>query len=119
MVERSTCRGNDSGTQIKKLNNKNIASKKSKKKREQNKKKAGAGGRVLCKVFFNIDLKTSLKDLKDHSYTAVVGVVSHDSYIDIPSEEFERLLEPGGLIADIKAMWKDLEKPQYIRKWQL
>ncbi|MBT5185504.1 MAG: nucleotide sugar dehydrogenase [Kordiimonadaceae bacterium] len=74
---------------------------------------------VEAKKFFNIDLKTSLKDLKDHSYTAVVGVVSHDSYIDIPSEEFERLLEPGGLIADIKAMWKDLEKPQYIRKWQL
>jgi hypothetical protein len=33
--------------------------------------------------------------------------------------EFERLLEPGGLIADVKAMWRDLKKPKYMRKWQL
>ena len=74
---------------------------------------------VEAKEFFNIDLMTSLDDIKDHSYVAVVGVVSHDSYKDITPDEFERLLEPGGLIADIKAMWKDLDKPQYIRKWQL
>ncbi|MCP5382862.1 MAG: nucleotide sugar dehydrogenase [Kordiimonadaceae bacterium] len=74
---------------------------------------------VEAKKFFNIDLKPNLADLKDHSYTAVVGVVAHDSYKDIPGSEFERLLEPGGLIADIKAMWQHIEKPQYIRKWQL
>ncbi|MEZ5758741.1 MAG: nucleotide sugar dehydrogenase [Emcibacteraceae bacterium] len=74
---------------------------------------------VEAKKFFNIDLKPNLADLKDHSYTAVVGVVAHDSYKDIPGSEFERLLEPGGLIADIKAMWQNIEKPKYIRKWQL
>ncbi|MBT7583691.1 MAG: nucleotide sugar dehydrogenase, partial [Kordiimonadaceae bacterium] len=74
---------------------------------------------VEAKQFFNIDLKPSLNDLPDHSYAAVVGVVSHDSYKDIKACEFERLLEPGGLIADIKAMWSNVEKPKYIRKWQL
>lgn len=74
---------------------------------------------VEAKQYFNIDLKSSLESLKDHSYAAVVGVVSHDAYKDISASEFERLLEPGGLIADIKAMWQDLEKPAYIRKWQL
>lgn len=74
---------------------------------------------VEAKKFFNIDLKPSLESLDDHTYTAVVGVVSHDDYKDITADEFERLLEPGGLIADIKAMWKDLKKPEYIRKWQL
>ncbi len=74
---------------------------------------------VEAKQFFNIDLKGDLSDLTDHSYSAVVGVVSHDAYKDIPAAEFERLLEPGGLIADIKAMWKDMDKPNYIRKWQL
>ncbi len=72
-----------------------------------------------AKLFFDVDLKPSLEDLDDHSYAAVVGVVSHDCYKDIPLAEFERLLEPGGLIADIKAMWRGLEKPQYLRKWQL
>lgn len=69
--------------------------------------------------FYNIDLVPSLGSLEDHSYTAVVGVVSHTDYIDIKPAEFERLLESGGLIADVKAMWRDLEKPQHIRKWQL
>ncbi len=72
-----------------------------------------------AKEFFNIDLKGDLSDLPDHSYVAVVGCVSHDEYKDIQMSELERLLEPGGLIADIKAMWRDKEKPQYIRKWQL
>ena len=74
---------------------------------------------IEAKKYFNIDLKPSLESLEDHSYAAVVGVVSHDDYINIAPEEFERLLEPGGLIADIKAMWKGLKKPEYIRKWQL
>lgn len=72
-----------------------------------------------AKQFFDIDLKPSLSELPDHSYAAVVGVVSHDDYKDITGEEFERLLEPGGLIADIKAMWTNIEKPKFIRKWQL
>lgn len=72
-----------------------------------------------AKQFFNIDLKGDLSELTDHSYAAVVGVVSHDEYKNIGMAELERLLEPGGLIADIKAMWRDVEKPQYIRKWQL
>lgn len=72
-----------------------------------------------AKEFFNIDLKGKLSELPEHSYAAVVGVVSHDAYKDLPVAEFERLLEPGGLIADIKAIWRNMEKPQYIRKWQL
>ena len=74
---------------------------------------------IEAKKFFNIDLKPSLENLEDHSYAAVIGVVYHDAYKDISASEFERLLEPGGRIADIKAMWKDLEKPEYTRKWQL
>tara|TARA_R110002096_G_scaffold416576_3_gene619717 strand:- start:158797 stop:160086 length:1290 start_codon:yes stop_codon:yes gene_type:complete len=74
---------------------------------------------IEAKQYFNIDLKPSLESLEDHGYAAVVGVVSHDTYKDISPSEFERLLEPGGLIADIKAMWRGLEKPAYIRKWQL
>lgn len=74
---------------------------------------------IEAKKFFNIDLKPSIDELEDHCYAAVVGVVSHDSYKDITADEFQRLLEPGGLIADIKAMWSHVQKPQHIRKWQL
>jgi len=74
---------------------------------------------VEAKQFYNIDLTPSLAALEDHSYAAVMGVVSHDEYKAITGAEFERLLEAGGLIADVKAMWRNLDKPKHLRKWQL
>lgn len=74
---------------------------------------------VEAKKFYNIDLVPSLADLKDHDYVAVMGVVSHDEYKGLSGSDFERLLEAGGLIADVKAMWRDLDKPKHLRKWQL
>ncbi|MCF6195361.1 MAG: nucleotide sugar dehydrogenase [Emcibacter sp.] len=72
-----------------------------------------------AKKFFNIDLVPSLDDLEDHSYAAVMGVVSHAEYESITGADLERLLETGGLIADVKAMWRGLDKPTHLRKWQL
>ncbi len=72
-----------------------------------------------AKKFYNIDLVPSLAGLEDHGYSAIMGVVSHDEYKTLSGADFERLLEPGGLIADVKAMWRDLEKPKLLRKWQL
>lgn len=72
-----------------------------------------------AKKFFNIDLVPSLDDLEDHSYAAVMGVVSHAEYETITGADLERLLETGGLIADVKAMWRNLDKPKHLRKWQL
>lgn len=72
-----------------------------------------------AKQFFNIDLVPSLDDLEDHAYVSVIGVVPHAPYLELNGADFERLLEPGGLIADVKAIWKDIDKPQHLRKWQL
>lgn len=74
---------------------------------------------VEAKKFFNIDLVPSLDDLEDHAYASVIGVVPHAPYLELTGSDFERLLEPGGLIADVKAVWKDIDKPQHLRKWQL
>ncbi|PHZ85922.1 nucleotide sugar dehydrogenase [Paremcibacter congregatus] len=74
---------------------------------------------VEAKKFYNIDLVPSLDELEDNSYAAVMGVVSHDAYRALTGTDLERLLETGGLIADVKAMWRDLDKPKHLRKWQL
>lgn len=74
---------------------------------------------VEAREFHNIDLVSSLDDLAAHSYAAVIGVVSHDEYRKITGADFDRLLETGGLIADVKAMWRNLDKPKHLRKWQL
>tara|TARA_R110002072_G_scaffold262544_3_gene421341 strand:+ start:315 stop:1604 length:1290 start_codon:yes stop_codon:yes gene_type:complete len=74
---------------------------------------------VEAKKFYNIDLVPSLDELEDNSYAAVMGVVSHDAYRALTGADLERLLETGGLIADVKAMWRELDKPKHLRKWQL
>jgi len=74
---------------------------------------------VEARKFYNIDLVPSLDDLEDHDYVAVMGVVSHDEYKAITGADLERLLETGGLIADVKAMWRGMDKPDHLRKWQL
>jgi len=74
---------------------------------------------IEAKNFYNIDLVPSLDALEDNSYAAVLGVVAHDEYKLLTGSDMERLLEVGGLIADVKAMWREQEKPQHLRKWQL
>jgi UDP-N-acetyl-D-galactosamine dehydrogenase len=51
-------------------------------------------------------------------YDCVVGAVAHDEYLRLGPTDFERLLQPGGLIADSKAIWRDVEVPDGLRRWQ-
>ncbi|MFC7049679.1 nucleotide sugar dehydrogenase [Emcibacter nanhaiensis] len=69
--------------------------------------------------YYKIKLLSDLEAIPDGEYAAVVGAVSHDEYAALTPEFFERVIEPGGLIADIKAMWRTMEKPKTLRKWQL
>lgn len=50
---------------------------------------------------------------------AVVGAVGHSVYTDFTPSTFERLLKPQGLVADVKAIWRHLELPAGIRRWEL
>jgi UDP-N-acetyl-D-galactosamine dehydrogenase len=53
------------------------------------------------------------------TFNAVVGAVAHASYRAFTPSTFEALLEPGGLVADIKAMWRELRLPDGVRRWEL
>jgi UDP-N-acetyl-D-glucosamine/UDP-N-acetyl-D-galactosamine dehydrogenase len=52
-------------------------------------------------------------------FNAVIGAVAHASYRALDPGIFEALLEPGGLIADIKGMWRDRRLPAGARRWEL
>ncbi|GLQ05031.1 nucleotide sugar dehydrogenase [Sneathiella chinensis] len=67
--------------------------------------------------FFDIDLKENLNNL--HGYDAVVGAVAHTVYKDLSPLALESMLKEGGLVADIKAIWRDREFPAHIKRWQL
>jgi UDP-N-acetyl-D-galactosamine dehydrogenase len=70
-----------------------------------------------AKALYGIDV---LPDLDGASgYAAMVGAVAHDAYRKLRAEDFERFLLPGGLVADLKGMWRDLDLPDDLRRWTL
>ncbi|MFD2232442.1 nucleotide sugar dehydrogenase [Phaeospirillum tilakii] len=52
-------------------------------------------------------------------YDCVVGAVPHAPYAAFTAEAFAALLAPGGLVADIKGMWRGVALPPGLRGWQL
>ena len=52
-------------------------------------------------------------------YHCVIGAVPHESYTEFTPETFETLLGPGGLVADVKGMWRGVRLPSGYRRWQL
>lgn len=52
-------------------------------------------------------------------YDGVVCAVSHDAYVSAGIDALSRHVREGGLIADIKGIWRDEEGPAGIRRWQL
>ncbi|MCZ6720714.1 MAG: nucleotide sugar dehydrogenase [Proteobacteria bacterium] len=52
-------------------------------------------------------------------YRCVIGAVAHDSYRGFTTETFRSLLLPGGLLADIKGIWRGIALPEGIERWEL
>lgn len=67
--------------------------------------------------FFDIDLKENLNNLT--GYDAVVGTVAHSVYKDLSPTAVEDMLKPGGLVADIKAIWRGRDFSEKTKRWQL
>ncbi len=58
-------------------------------------------------------------DLAGGPYDAVVGAVMHGPYRALDADGICRLLRDGGLLADIKGMWRGLALPDTVRRWSL
>jgi UDP-N-acetyl-D-galactosamine dehydrogenase len=54
-----------------------------------------------------------------NGYDGLVGAVPHQEYRGFAVADFRRLVRDGGLVADLKAMWRDAELPAGLRRWQL
>ncbi|HZD25033.1 MAG TPA: hypothetical protein VE631_02145, partial [Alphaproteobacteria bacterium] len=54
-----------------------------------------------------------------NGFDAVVGAVRHRLYCELDAAALAALLRRGGLVADIKGMWRHLALPQSVRRWQL
>ena len=56
--------------------------------------------------FFGLTLLGELAP--DQAYDCVVGAVSHDDYAAFDGETLTALVKPGGLVVDLKGMWRDV-----------
>lgn len=70
-----------------------------------------------AKAHYGLELKPSLQGAS--GYDAILGAVPHHAYVAFTPETFTTLVRPGGLVADIKGMWRDLDLPAGLRFWQL
>jgi UDP-N-acetyl-D-galactosamine dehydrogenase len=66
---------------------------------------------------YGLDLVNDLAGLA--GFDGLVGAVMHRGYCDFGAADFARLLAPGGLVADVKGMWRGAALPEGTRRWQL
>ena len=55
----------------------------------------------------------------ERRYDAVVAAVAHRQYRDMQPAEIAGLVHEGGLVADVKGLWRRLELPPGVRRWSL
>ncbi len=67
--------------------------------------------------FYGVQLLQSL--VSEQRYDAVIGAVAHAPYRAFTAETFATLLQPNGLVADVKGMWRTIDLPEGYRRWQL
>ena len=60
-----------------------------------------------------------LTSLNGRRYDLVVGAVPHSAYRDLSDAELAGLLNPGGVLADIKGMWRERALDPSIGRWTL
>lgn len=70
-----------------------------------------------AKRIYGIELLADL-DVVD-AYDCVIGVVPHSDYQNLGDQDMKRLLTPGGLLADLKGIWRHLELPENYGRWEL
>lgn len=70
-----------------------------------------------ARTFLDIDLVENLADLD--RFDAVVGAVAHDVYKDMSVPVIEKMIKPGGLVADVKGIWRHHRFSDATKRWQL
>ncbi len=72
-----------------------------------------------AKSTYGIELRGDLFAGPDGGYDCLIGAVAHDQYRALSDSDLARLVKPGGLIADIKAIWRGQKLPEGRQRWQL
>ena len=68
-----------------------------------------------ARTSYGVDLVPQM----DGEWDCVVGAVTHAPFAEMTDEALAALLPAGGVLADVKGMWRHLELPDRILRWQL
>ncbi|MBX3455608.1 nucleotide sugar dehydrogenase [Ferrovibrio sp.] len=66
---------------------------------------------------YGIMLAPKLQELR--GFDAVLGAVPHAAYRKLDAQALASLTRPGGLVADIKGMWRNIKLADDIKRWVL
>jgi UDP-N-acetyl-D-galactosamine dehydrogenase len=69
------------------------------------------------KQHYGLKLMTELPD--EAEYDCIVGLVPHDEIAALTPADLLRLMKPGGVVADIKAIWRGQQMPDGLKYWGL
>ena len=53
------------------------------------------------------------------SFDCLVAAVRHSAYRDMRSDQISGLLAEGGVVADLKGIWRSVELPPHLERWSL
>jgi UDP-N-acetyl-D-galactosamine dehydrogenase len=70
-----------------------------------------------AKAVYGFDLLENLDQAKE--YEGVVGAVPHAPYLAFDASDIVRILKVGGVLADLKGMWRALELSDQFTRWEL
>lgn len=70
-----------------------------------------------AKALYGIDLENDMPT--DGPFDALIAAVPHAVYRDLQATDLAQLVRPGGLVADIKGLWRGRALPATLRRWQL
>ncbi|MCZ6763739.1 MAG: nucleotide sugar dehydrogenase [Alphaproteobacteria bacterium] len=73
--------------------------------------------RAQARSMLGFDLVADLAEASP--YDAVIGAVQHRAYLSFDAQDLLSLVGEKGLVADVKGMWRDIDLPSGIERWQL
>lgn len=73
----------------------------------------------LLRRMADIKLGDENRAAETEPFDAIVAAVPHQVYAQMTAEQISALVKPDGLVADIKGMWREVELPGQVRRWQL
>ena len=55
----------------------------------------------------------------EERFDAVIGAVAHQEICDIPLESIKNLINPRGVLVDVKQVWPSIKETETLRVWRL